>query len=80
MSIRFLANAGLNRAIVNGALDREPALDFLTATEADLEGKGDPDVSEFAASQGRIPVSPDASTMPIHFSDRLRSGRMSPGV
>ena len=80
MSIRFLADADLNQAIVIGALGREPALDFLAATEADLEGQSDPAVLEFAAEQSRILVSHDTSTMPLHFSDRLRSGRMSPGV
>jgi hypothetical protein len=70
----------LNRAIVTGALEREPALDFITATEADLEGQGDPAVLEFAANQGRILVSHDTSTMPVHFSARLRSGRTSPGI
>ena len=74
MSIRFLADADLNRAIVTGVREREPALDFITATEADLERMGDPDVLEFAANQGRILVSHDTSTMPLHFSARLRSG------
>jgi Domain of unknown function (DUF5615) len=80
VSIRFLADADLNQAIVIGVLGREAALDFLSATEADLEGRSDADVLEFAASQDRIVVSHDTSTMPLHFSDRLRSGRMSPGV
>jgi hypothetical protein len=80
VSIRFLADADLNRAIVIGALEREPAIDFITATEADLGGQGDPEVLEFAANQGRILVSHDTSTMPEHFSARLRSGRTSPGV
>lgn len=80
MSIRFLADADLNQAIVIGVLAREPALDFLSATGADLEGRSDTDVLEFAASQDRIVVSHDTSTMPVHFSARLRSGRMSPGV
>jgi hypothetical protein len=40
VSLRFLADADLNQAIVIGMLGREPALDFLTATEAGLEGHG----------------------------------------
>ena len=80
MSIRFLADADLNRAIVIGVLEREPALDFITGTEADLESRSDPDVLEFAADQGRILVSHDTSTMPVHFSARLRAGRTSPGI
>src|SRR5260370_3435735 len=80
MSIRFLADADFNRMIVTGILEREPALDFITADDANLEGQGDPEVLEFGENQGRILVSHDTSTMPVHFSARLRSGRRSPGV
>jgi predicted nuclease of predicted toxin-antitoxin system len=80
VSLRFLADADLNQAIVAGLLEREPALDFMTAAEADLRGRADPEVLEFAASQGRILVSHDTSTMPVHFSERMRSGGASPEV
>jgi len=80
MSVRFLADADLNQAIVTGVREREAALDFMTASEPELEGRSDPDVLEFAAKKGRILVSHDTSTMPVHFSARLRSGRTSPGV
>ena len=71
MSIRFLADADLNQDIVTGVREREPALDFMTATASNLEGRRDPEVLEFAASQGRILVSHDTSTMPVHFSERI---------
>ena len=54
--IRFLADASLNHAIVSGCLRREPAMDFLSAYEAHLEGVLDPDVPAIAASQERILV------------------------
>jgi len=38
MMIRFLADADLNDSIVAGCLRREPAMDFLSANEANLEG------------------------------------------
>lgn len=80
MTVRFLADADLNQAIVAGVRERETALDFMTAMEANLEGHADAEVLEFAANQGRILVSHDTSTMPVHFSARLGSGRASPGV
>jgi hypothetical protein len=70
----------LNQAIVTGVREREPALNFMTANEANIEGRSDPEVLEFAATQGRILVSHDTSTMPVHFSERMRSGGASPGV
>ena len=46
--VRFLADASLHDAIVTGCLRREPAIDFLSAHEARLEGVPDPDVLAFA--------------------------------
>jgi len=49
----------------------------MTAAEADLEGRSDPEVLEFAATQGRILVSHDTSTMPVTFrSECARVGRV----
>jgi hypothetical protein len=50
VSIRFLADADLNHAIVTGARLREPAIHFLGAIEAGLEGISDPEVLGLAAS------------------------------
>ena len=80
MSIRFLADADLNQALVEGIRLREPALDFLSAVEARLEGMSDHAVLDLAADQGRILVSHDASTMPVHFVRFLNEGKRSPGV
>jgi hypothetical protein len=80
VSIRFLADADLNQALVEGIRLREPALDFLSAVEARLEGMSDRAVLDLAADQGRILVSHDASTMPVHFARFLNEGKRSPGV
>jgi len=42
--IRFRADARLHDVIVTGCLRREPAIDFLSANEAKLEGVPDPEV------------------------------------
>jgi Domain of unknown function (DUF5615) len=52
--VRFLADAGLNHAIVKGCRRREPAMDFLSAQEAKLEGVPDREVLSIAAEQNRI--------------------------
>ena len=80
MSIRFLADADLNKAIVAGARLREPAIDFSSAVEAGLKGVPDPDVLDLAATQGRILLSHDTSTMPVHFLRFLSQGKQSPGL
>ena len=57
----------------------EPAVDFQTATQGALEGKTDREVLEYCAGQGRILVTHDQRTMPLHFAAFIASGS-SPGV
>ena len=80
MSIRFLADADLDYAIVQGIRRREAAIDFKSANDAGLEGLPDDGVLEVAAAERRILVSHDKRTMPVHFAARIKSGRRSPGV
>jgi hypothetical protein len=47
---------------------REPGVYFQTATAAGLAGLFDPQVLERAATEGRVLVSHDQSTMPQHFA------------
>ncbi|NJM71745.1 MAG: DUF5615 family PIN-like protein [Scytonema sp. RU_4_4] len=69
MKTRFQADADLNQAIVTGVLRREPTIDFQTANIADLSSLSDLEVLSLAAREGRILVSHDQRTMPIHFSE-----------
>ena len=78
--IRLLADADLNDGIVGGCLRREPAIDFLSASEARLHGLSDPGVLQLAVEQKRILVSHDFKTMPRHFARCLQMHGSSPGV
>jgi hypothetical protein len=78
--IRFLADASLHDAIVSGCLRREPAMDFLSANEAKLQGVPDPEVLALATRQNRIFVTSDLRTMPGHFGDFLEAEGHSAGV
>jgi Domain of unknown function (DUF5615) len=78
--IRFLADASLHHAIVTGCLRREPAIDFLSAHEARLEGVPDPDVLAFATHQNRILVASDLRMMPRHFGNFLGANGQCAGV
>ena len=68
MKVRFQADADLHQMIVTALVRREPGVDFQTATAAGLEGLRDPHVLERAATEGRVLVSHDQSTMPQHFA------------
>ena len=79
MKIRFQADADLRVPIIKGLRRREPSLDFMTANEAGLAGIDDWGVLILAASNGRLLVSHDVSTMPETFS-RFIQEHTTPGV
>ena len=64
----------------HGCARREPAIDFLSAQMAKLDGMSDPDLLGLAASQDRILVTHDVRTMPKHFAEFLAAGGSSPGL
>jgi len=78
--ILFLADACLADYIVSGCLRREPAMDFKSASSADLQGKTDLEVLDLAEKEGRILVTQDIRTMPRHFAYFLQGDHHSPGV
>lgn len=79
MRIRFQADADLRVPIIKGLKRREPSVDFMTAHEAGLVGLDDSAVLALAASNGRVLVSHDVSTMPEEFA-RFIQKQTSPGV
>jgi hypothetical protein len=78
--IRLLADASLNYAIVTGCIRREPAMDFLSANAAGLEGMSDPDVPALSTRARRILVTSDLKTMPRHFGEFLEAQGKCSGV
>lgn len=79
MKIRFQADADLNEEIVAGVVRQEPGIDFQTATEANLQGLPDEEVSAYAAQENRILVTHDRRTMPAHFANVIVNQK-SPGA
>ena len=79
MKVLYQADNDLRKAIVRGAVRREPRLNFRSAQAARLDGVPDPEVLAFAADEGRILVSHDFQTMPKHFR-QFTQRRRSPGV
>lgn len=73
MTVRFQADADLNQIIVSAIVRRVPAIDFRTATAAELTRLKDPEVLALAAHDGRILVTHDHTTMPKHFNEFVRS-------
>ena len=79
MKIRFQADANFNEDIVAGVLRRLPEIDFQTANEAKLARLSDAEVLAKAAADGRILITHDRRTVPLHFG-RFIQTYSSPGV
>lgn len=79
MKAKFVADMDLRHGILKGTVRREPAIDFLSANEAGLNGLDDPTVLHLAAASDRVLVSHDLQTMPTHFRTFI-AGRRSPGL
>lgn len=77
MPLPFQADADPNQIIVSAVVRRVPAIDFRTATAAGLAGLKDLDVLAVAASDGRILVTHDQTTMPRYFAEFVQSQRSS---
>jgi predicted nuclease of predicted toxin-antitoxin system len=78
--LRLAADEDFNGRIVRGVLRRLPRLDLLPVHEAGLSGADDRKVLEFAAREGRILLTHDASTMPRQAYERVTAGLPMPGV
>jgi hypothetical protein len=63
LSIRFQADNDLKFGIVRAVRRSEPAIVFASAHDAGLEGVGDPELLERAASENLVLVSHDRRTM-----------------
>ncbi len=78
--IRFQADADFDMTIVRGLRRRQPAIDIQSADDAGLRGVPDLDVLASCARQGRVLLSHDKRTMPVHFATFMANGGQSPGV
>ena len=78
--LRLLADENLNNRIVRALRLREPSLDLVRVQDVGLRGADDPVVLDWAASEGRIVLTHDASTMTRYAYERVEAGNPMPGV
>jgi Domain of unknown function (DUF5615) len=77
---RLLADENFNNKVVRGLLRRQPDLDIVTVQEVSLSGADDPTILEWAATEQRILLTHDVSTITRHAYDRVKVGQSMPGV
>ncbi|HWB17188.1 MAG TPA: DUF5615 family PIN-like protein [Vicinamibacterales bacterium] len=78
--LRFAADENFNADILRGLLRRVPDLDIVRIQDAGLSGADDEAVLEWAASDGRIVLTHDVTTLIGLAIDRIGDGRAMPGV
>jgi hypothetical protein len=78
--LRFAADENFNADILRGLLRRSPGLDIVRIQDAGLSGADDEAVLEWAASDGRIVLTHDVTTLIGFAVERVVAGRVMPGV
>ena len=78
--LRLAADENLDNDILRALRRRRPDVDIVRVQDAGLSGRPDAAVLEWAASEGRIVLTHDVTTMTRWAFDRVRDGRPMPGV
>jgi hypothetical protein len=78
--LRHLADEDFDNRIVRGLLLRRPDLDVVRVQDVGLRRAKDPTILAFAATEGRVLLTHDVSTMPAHVEERLERGEKVPGI
>ncbi|MGH9897601.1 MAG: DUF5615 family PIN-like protein [Pyrinomonadaceae bacterium] len=78
--LRFLSDEDFNNRIVRGLLRRLPTLDLVRVQDVGLITCPDPEVLEWAASEGRIILTHDVSTMSEQAYNRVNADLPMSGV
>ncbi len=78
--IKLATDEDFNNRILRGVLRRNPTLNILRKQDAGIGRADDPQVLAWAASEGRILLTHDASTLIGYAYERVRQGLPMPGV
>ncbi len=78
--LRLVSDENFNGDIVRGLFRRHAKLDLVRAQDVGLMQTPDPEILEWAASQGRVLLSHDVSTVPPAAYQRVGNGKPMPGV
>jgi predicted nuclease of predicted toxin-antitoxin system len=78
--LRFVADENFNNKIVRGLRYRLPLIDLVRVQDVGLIGADDPTGLEWAASEERIVLTHDVTTMIAHVRDRVAIGLSTSGI
>jgi len=78
--LRFLTDEDFDGRLISALLNQIPALDLVRVQEIGLMSSPDPDILNWAASQGRIVLTRDRRTMTAFAGARISAGQPMPGL
>ena len=78
--MRLATDEDFNNRILRGLLRRNPGLDIVRVQDAGLRGRGDAAVLEWAATEGRVLLTHDVTTMKQYVYERITAALPMPGV
>ena len=78
--IRLLADEDFDNDVLRGALRRRPDLDIVRVQDIDLSGQPDAAILAWAATENRVVLTHDVSTMTAQAIARVQTGLPMPGL
>lgn len=78
--LRLAADENVKAAIVTGIRRSPLKVDILTVSDVHRRGEPDPVILDWAASEQRILITHDTSTMTASAYEKVRSGESMPGL
>ncbi len=78
--LRLATDEDFNNRILRGLLRRNPHFDIVRAQDAGLRGRGDDEILAWAATEERILLTHDVTTMKQYVYERITIGLPMPGV
>ena len=78
--LRLAVDENFNNDVLRAVLRRRPDLNIVRLQDAGLAGADDPTVLEWAASENRVLLSHDVTTITRFAYERVEAGRSMPGV
>ena len=78
--LKLVSDEYFNGDILRGLFRRRPDLDVVRVQDVGLSATPDPDILEWAASEGRVLLTHDRDTMPSFAHGRVSGRQPMPGV
>jgi len=78
--LRLLTDENFNGNILRGLMRRLPELDIVRVQDVGLMNTDDPDILQWAASEGRILLTHDVATITMYAYERVNRGLAMTGV